>query len=302
MSIMTLSRITELHAARTARGAGFAPPLEECLAAAASGRLYDVDTQNRGADGLTIADSEDAALSEIAEHEEPEEAATHEGGSAGWARARHWTAERITLSERARLADLDPREMGRQAVRRVLRHIANFAPNLSSGLMVTFCAPRPDGQSAAEPSDDALDKTELAHTVAALTVYAQRGQWTLDDQSHELAAGEAVAKTGILLSANALGISNPLSAIVLSGDESSEDPMRLLLTGAWARVALARGCGLSTAQLAVLVGMHPSAVRALRSRGEIRGWIGKKSGRGATPCPPDVARRWLAARGVEGLE
>jgi hypothetical protein len=58
MKTLSASQITELHATRTTKGAGFAPSLAECLAAAADGRLYDVDTQNRGADCLTIAEHE----------------------------------------------------------------------------------------------------------------------------------------------------------------------------------------------------------------------------------------------------
>ena len=98
MTTMTVAEIAAVHADRTAKGAGFAPPLHRCLAAAAESRLYDVDTQNRGADCLTIADSETDALSGVAADEEPGLSAAHSGGASGWARERGWAAERITLA------------------------------------------------------------------------------------------------------------------------------------------------------------------------------------------------------------
>lgn len=87
----TRGRIAALVARK---GAGYAPTLREALAAAREGRLWDVDTQNRGADCLTIADSADEALAEIALHEECDEA--HADGAAGWARDQRWSARRIT--------------------------------------------------------------------------------------------------------------------------------------------------------------------------------------------------------------
>lgn len=99
MTPMTASQITDLHARRTAKGSGFAPDLETCLEAAREGTLFDVDTQNAGDDCLTIAESEDDALSEIAAHHDLDAWAEYPDGGAAYARSLRWSAERITLTE-----------------------------------------------------------------------------------------------------------------------------------------------------------------------------------------------------------
>jgi hypothetical protein len=83
MTPMTRSQIAELHAARTAKGRGYADSLADCIEAARLGLLFDVDTRNAGEDSLIVADSPDDAVEAVAD--------CH--GSEGW------TAERITLDE-----------------------------------------------------------------------------------------------------------------------------------------------------------------------------------------------------------
>ena len=86
MRTMTATQIADLHAARTAKGTGYAPSLAECIEAARAGRLYDVDTQSSGYDGLEIGDDTDDVV-------------------ASWASmcdvdvSRGWSAERITLAD-----------------------------------------------------------------------------------------------------------------------------------------------------------------------------------------------------------
>lgn len=86
MRTMTAAEITALHAARTAKGGGYAPSLAECLDAAREGRLYDIDTQSAGCDGLDIGDNADDVIASWADsvdaHGQP----------------RGWAAERITLA------------------------------------------------------------------------------------------------------------------------------------------------------------------------------------------------------------
>ena len=93
MRTMTASQITDLHAARTRKGAGYAPTLAECIAAAREGRLYDVDTANAGHDGLTIADDAATAVEGWADASFGLDA----GDDYITACAR-WTAERVTLA------------------------------------------------------------------------------------------------------------------------------------------------------------------------------------------------------------
>lgn len=92
------STITAARLARLARE-GRAPDLAAARAALASGSLWDVDTQGRGADCVLCGESADDALAEIALHEEPELAAAHPGGPAEWARARGWTAAAVHAIE-----------------------------------------------------------------------------------------------------------------------------------------------------------------------------------------------------------
>lgn len=86
MRTMTADQITALHAARTAKGDGYTPPLPECIDAAREGRLYDIDTASSGHDGLEIGDDADDVLASWAD-------------ACGCGSIRGWSAERIELSE-----------------------------------------------------------------------------------------------------------------------------------------------------------------------------------------------------------
>ncbi len=87
MTTMTASQITDLHARRSTKGAGYVPTLAECLDAAREGRLFDVDTASAGSDCLWIADGAETALAEVAAAVSPDDAAV----------PARWTAERVTL-------------------------------------------------------------------------------------------------------------------------------------------------------------------------------------------------------------
>lgn len=91
MTTMTASQIVDLHARRSARG-GRAPTLAECLSAAREGRLFDVDTQSAGHDGLTIADDAESAVVEWADA-----AIGPADGDAYIAACARWTAERVSM-------------------------------------------------------------------------------------------------------------------------------------------------------------------------------------------------------------
>lgn len=115
MITITASQIADLHARRTKKGAGRAPMLHECLAAAREGRLFDVDTQSAGHDCLWIADDGDTALAEVS-------AAVSDDATV----PARWTAELVTLDvaasalealraaadERGRLAEAPAGELG----------------------------------------------------------------------------------------------------------------------------------------------------------------------------------------------
>lgn len=206
-----------------------------------------------------------------------------------------------------RLVDLDPRTVGRDAAQRVAALVQRLAFRLAPGVTVEAYAPvYREGQLPAHGAitDAALDATQIAYTLAGLTIYAQRGcsaalpawGWT-DDEMAADALNDAVSD----LATDALGTQGGLSEVLLGGDETASDPVRLVLTAAWARVLMSRGDAVSAAQLGALAGLHASRVRALRSAGEIPGWVNEGSGRGSTPCPAAAARSWLASRGVAGV-
>ena len=93
MRTMTAAKLADLHAARTLKGEGYAPTLAECLTAAREGRLYDVDTQNAGYDGLTIADDAESAVEGWAN-----EVFGLDAGDDYITACARWTAERVTLA------------------------------------------------------------------------------------------------------------------------------------------------------------------------------------------------------------
>lgn len=203
-----------------------------------------------------------------------------------------------------RLADLNPRDVGRDAARRLVDHLSAVAMRLGPAVTVEVYAPR--HRENALPAhgavtDEVLDSTDLALSASALCEFAQRGGHVWDWEGAEDAA-DAAHELVDVLSPDLLGCEEAsLSAVLLGHAESADDALRLVLTAVWARVQIARGEAVTAAQLGALVGLHPSRVRALRGAGEIPGWTGEGSGRGATPCPARVARQWLAARGVAGM-
>lgn len=206
-----------------------------------------------------------------------------------------------------RLADLDPRAVGRDAAQRAVTLMQRLAFRLAPGVTVDLYAPRyREDQLPAHGAvtEKDLDATQIALTLAGLTIYAQRGcsesQPALDWTDDEMAA-DAVNEAASDLASDVIGTEAALTEVLLGSDDPPRDPVRLVMTAAWARVTLARGEPLNSAQLGVLAGLHTSRVRALRAAGEIPGWVSDGNGRGATPCPATAARTWLASRGVAGV-
>lgn len=187
------------------------------------------------------------------------------------------------------LSTLDPISVGEAAACALVEHIARAAFRLSPGVALDL-----------RPTDPAaLRSTDLALTVAALTTYAQRGgavwDWTGDED-----AADALTEVCAVLATPAVGDRGTVPDLLLGHAEGADDPVRLVLTAAWARVCLSRGDAVTAPQIGALAGLSASRVRALRGAGEIPGWEAG-TGRGAEGCPAGVARRWLAARGVVGV-
>jgi len=259
-----------------------------------------VDTQSAGHDCLVIADDAESALAEVAAYAEPDLAPAHPDGAAGWAVARRWTAEPVRLAP-PRLADLSPRDVGREVARRVVAHLSSVVMRLSPGVTVDVYAPR--HRENALPAhgavtDEALDNTDLALSASALCTFAQTGAaWDWEGPED---AADATADLVSLL-APAMLVETDVGDVLLGHADGSEDIVRLVLTAVWGRVLLGRAQPVTAAHLGALAGYHPSRIRALRAKGEIPGWSAEGSGRGATPCAPEAARQWLASQGVKGV-
>lgn len=184
------------------------------------------------------------------------------------------------------LSTLEPLAVGEAAARALVDHITRAAFRLSPGVTLDLRPTTPE----------ALRATDLALTVSALTTYAQRGGAVWDWEGDEDAA-DALTEVCAVLATPAIGDRGTVPDLLLGHDEGADDPVRLVLTAAWARVCLSRGDAVTAPQLGALAGLSASRVRALRGAGEIPGWEAGR-GRGADGCPAEAARMWLGARGV----
>lgn len=188
-------------------------------------------------------------------------------------------------TDRPRLATLNPDAIAADCDERLEKHLAALAFIGGAGLHVHI---QRHGES------------DLALTLRALTVYAQRGLPVWDWSSHG-EARDAVQKVVCRLygrPSDALKAESddvgPLSEI--EGDLEGDDPIDLVTVAAWARVQIASGEPVTVRQLATLAGLDPSIVRRLAKDGELR----LSEGRPAVAKAKE-AKRWLGARGVKGL-
>ena len=95
-----LEAIDDLYRRYAAKGPGFVPgTLEETIEVARRGRLFAVDTANRGADCLIEASSSEEALDQVASFEEPDLSGSFDGGTLAWAKAHGWTADPVQLDD-----------------------------------------------------------------------------------------------------------------------------------------------------------------------------------------------------------
>lgn len=90
MQINRQALVDRLNKIRTTKGTGYAPEVDAALDAARTGRLYFVDTASAGEDSFVVADSERAALTEVATAYDDEAACSLD--AADWATARGWRA------------------------------------------------------------------------------------------------------------------------------------------------------------------------------------------------------------------
>jgi hypothetical protein len=161
-------------------------------------------------------------------------------------------------------------------VRRVLDHVA------------TQCMRLDPGADWRAPAGNLL-----RHEVALLTAYAQRGLSATDWPHHGCASDTIVAVLAALYSSP--GDPQIGGGVLdhLESDAETDDPMSLVLLAAYARMTVAGRGTVPLRALAALAGLDPRHLRLLGQRGE----IDVRDGR--VPCAE--ARRWLGARGIEGI-
>lgn len=181
-------------------------------------------------------------------------------------------------SSTPRLRELVAQEVGETVVRAVADHASSLL--LSIDPTCTWSIP---------------DKAnQLRWTVQLLVGYAQHGLSATDWPDHGCASGAILDVCTALYSS----ASNPSFGAGVLDDLESEvtvnEPVGIVLLAAYARMMCAqRGGRVPVRALAALAGVDPHHVRLLGRQGELEvddGGVSTKN-----------ARRWLSARGLEGL-
>lgn len=173
-----------------------------------------------------------------------------------------------------RLAQIDPQAVARDVAQSVLDHIGHVQLQL---LGVEHISPQP------EP-----EHTEIYRVVRTLAHYAVHGG-ELDASVHEYLISLVPLYSAVI------GEERDVDGML---DADPETDLGCVIAGALARERLAlRREPLTTRDLAVLGGLAQDAVGLLIRRGELAG----ERAEGGWRVSPKEARRWLRARGVDGV-
>lgn len=179
------------------------------------------------------------------------------------------------------LAGLDPQRIGYGIGEIVLKHIRWLAA------------------LAGVPPETRYRPEAIAFDGARLCEYAQRGPSTDPEWTHNDAIGalETVCTALYSRAVDRKIESHASLALDALPEGALEDPIAVVLIAAHGRYKIHAGDSVSAAELAALAGLSPRMVRHLASKGEI-----EATGERVWRVRPKDARRWLAARGIEGLE
>lgn len=186
-----------------------------------------------------------------------------------------------------RLAGLAPATVAAEVVSAVREHMQRLAFNLA-------------------PAHDWIERTTegsfstLALKVEDLTRFAQTGDTA--DWGDPSGARDAMQEVCSALYSRAgepgtFGVGELEDVIEDADDGPGASPVGLVLRAAWARLMIAEGGPVSSAQVAALAGLNPRAVRQLVDAGE----LSARKRDGEITVKADEARRWLGARGVAGF-
>ena len=174
-----------------------------------------------------------------------------------------------------RLRDLQPDAVADEVVQLVVDHVTRLV--LAVDLSATW---------QVQP-----EACQLRWTTQLLVRYAQRGLAGTDWEDHGCAT-DALADVCAALYSQA-GVPGTFGAGPLEEDADPETAIGVVLLAAHARVRMSRRERVPVRELAALAGVAPDHVRLLARQGEL-------TVEDARVRPAD-ARRWLAARGVEGV-
>jgi hypothetical protein len=177
------------------------------------------------------------------------------------------------------LRDLDPIAVAGEVAQLVAEHVARLLFHVDP--TAAWHCPSGAGSS-------------LGFSTALLVEWAKRGtngeQWTA---GHAMDAIQSVCEA-LYSRAGEPGTFGG-GAIDLD-DADPDDAIGVVLLAAHARVRLAHGGDVPAAELAVLASMSPVNLRLLVRSGELQAVEGKP-----VRVSAEVARRWLAARGIAGV-
>lgn len=183
-----------------------------------------------------------------------------------------------------RLADLVPATVAAEVVEAVRAHIGRLAFGLQPAHVW-------------DEKSTAGSFSSLGLTVEDLTRFAQTG--TTADWGDVEGARDALIEVCSALYSRAgepgtFGVGE-IEDVIEDADPSA---IGLVLRASWARLSIAAGESVSTAEVAALAGLNPRAVRQLVEAGELTA----RKRDGEITVKADEARRWLGARGVAGFD
>lgn len=187
-----------------------------------------------------------------------------------------------------RLADLAPATVAAEVVSAVREHIGRLAFGLQPA-------------HAWHEQTSAGSFSTLALTVEDLTRFAQIGDTA--DWGDSSGARDAMQEVCSALYSRAgepgtFGVGELEDVIEDTDDGPGASPIGLVLRAAWARLTIAEGGPVTSAQVAALAGLNPRAVRQLVDAGE----LSARKRDGDLMVRAEEARRWLGARGVAGFK
>lgn len=184
-------------------------------------------------------------------------------------------------TDKPRLKNLDPERIADDVVRMVQDHVASLILAIDMGASV----PRYEGP----PS--------LRWTVVLLTGYAQRGLAATDWQDSGCAADAMLDVCSALYSQ----AGRPsFGAGAIDEELDADDEIGTVLLAAQARIRIDQGDDVPVRELAALASLSVSQVRELGRVEELAVKPGA-GGRNQAYVLARTARRWLGARGIEGL-